>query len=47
MSSGLLVKVRGAYATAACVPDWVRQALPIQVSVSKPGSASVAAVRHL
>lgn len=46
MSAGLLVKVRGAYVTAARLPEAVRQAFPIQVSVSKPGSDRVAAVRQ-
>ncbi len=46
ISSGLLVNVRGAYATAAYLPDSVTQALPIQASVSKPGSDSEAAVFH-
>ncbi|MFI6651745.1 hypothetical protein ACIBI8_29595 [Streptomyces sp. NPDC050529] len=44
--SGLFVNVRGAYATAARFPEAVTQTLPIQVSVSKPGSESVAAVFH-
>lgn len=38
---------RGAYTTTSRRPEPVRQALPIHRSVSKPGSAGVAAVRHV
>ncbi len=41
-----LVNVLGAYATTARCPEPVTQALPIHWSVSNPGSARVAAVRH-
>src|SRR4029079_15524627 len=46
ISAGLLVKERGAYTTTARSPEAVTQALPIQASVSNPGSEREAAVFH-